>query len=691
MNNKQLRKRFFNRDKSWLQFNARVLQEAEDPSVPVIERLRFLGIFSNNLDEFFRVRYASIKRMNILGEKAREELGGISPNKLLNQITDIVIRQQKRSGEIYDELMEELEKHDIKVVDETHLTTNQKEYVRKYFIEKVSPSIFTLIVSDKKEIPELRDKSIYLSIKLSRKDAPDNPMYALIEVPTDYVGRFISLPKYGKHYIMYLDDLIRVNLKYIFFIFNYDTIEAHTIKITRDAELDIDNDVSKSFLEKISRSVRDRRIGDPVRFVYDKEIPVDILQFLMSRMQLDSYDSLIAGGRYHNKKDFMDFPNVGGHELEHPKYDNVPHPDLDLDRSILNVVKHKDVLLFLPYHTFSYIIRFLREAALDPKVEHIRISLYRLAPRSRVISALINAAKNGKRVTVMIELQARFDEENNIGWTKQLRSEGVEIINTIPGLKVHSKVCLVSRREGKDLKDYAILGTGNYHEGTAKFYTDYHLMTSDTRITSEIAKVFEFFRANYQIFDYQHLIVSPRDTRRKFMELIDNEIDNSKKGLPAAMFLKMNSISDFEMIEKLYEASSYGVKIRLIIRGICCLVPGQKDLSENIEAISIVDRYLEHSRVFIFENGGDPLTFIGSADFMVRNLDHRVEITTPVYDKRLARQLRDHMEIIWKDNVKSRWHNKEQDNAYRVIPGPRIRSQIEMYNYLRKLLSKGRL
>lgn len=681
---------YINRDLSWLRFNARVLQEAADTDVPLIERIRFLGIFSNNLDEFFRVRYASVKRMsNLKGKKVKSQLGGWSPKKLLKAMTDEVIRQQEEATRIYDELILELEKEGVVLVNEQNLTHSQQAFVRKYYVEKVSPSVFILLLNNREEFPELRDKSIYLAIKLIRNNEPDKPVYSLIEVPSELIGRFVLLPKYGKNYIMFLDDLIRFNLKYAFFIYPFDSIEAHTIKITRDAELDLDNDVSKSVLEKIEKGLIARKIGDPVRFVYDRNLPADYLNYFRTNMELDSYDSLIPGGRYHNKKDLMKFPNVGRSDLEYTPVNPVHHPDLDLERSILQVVKQRDVLIFLPYHTFSYIIRFLREAAIDPLVENIKITLYRVADQSRVISALINAAKNGKKVTVVIELQARFDEEANIHWTEKLRSEGVRVISGVPGLKVHSKVTLVQRREGSKLVDYCIIGTGNYHEGTAKIYTDYHLMTSNKQITKEVRQIFEFIDANYLVFKYDHLIVSPHYTRKRFLELIDNEIENAKAGKPAGMFFKMNSLSDYTMVDKLYEASQAGVKIRLIIRGICCLIPGIEGVSENIEAISVIDRFLEHSRVYMFENGGQTKCYIASADFMTRNLDLRLEVSVPIYDKTVLRQIRDHMEIIWKDNVKARVHNETQDNTYRKVPGPRIRSQDAMGDYVLNQLKRG--
>jgi polyphosphate kinase len=681
-----MRGKYINRDISWLAFNARVLQEAADPSTPLVERIRFLGIFSNNLDEFFRVRYAHVKRLNFVTAAAsKEELWGLDPAKLLKNINKIVKAQQYQAQVIYDQLIEALAEKQIRMVDENGLTASQKEFVREYFKTRVSPTVFILILDQVREFPYLRDKSIYLAVRIQYKE---QRTYALIELPTEIIGRFIELPKYGSKFLMYLDDLIRYNLDYIFFNYKYDRIDAHTIKITRDAEMDIDNDVSKSSIEIISKGLKNRKEGDPVRFVYDREIPQDILDHLFGKISIDNYDSLIAGGRYHNKKDLMSFPGAGDSNLEFEKMEPVNHPYLDLNRSIINVIRERDVLLFTPYHTFSYVIRFLREAAIDPQVISIKITLYRLADHSRIISALINAAKNGKDVTVVIELQARFDEENNIEWTNKLRVEGVTVISGVQGLKVHSKVCLVTRREGKKLMRFAVLGTGNYNENTSRFYTDYHMMTAHRGITKEVENLFEFFKANYLVFDYKHLIVSPHHTRNRFCDLVDGEIENAKKGLNASIFLKMNSLNDRQMIDKLYEANSYGVRIRLLVRGICSLIPGEPGLSEHIEARSILDRYLEHSRVYVFENAGKPKYFISSADWMTRNLDYRVEVTAPVYDKQIQRELQDHIDILWKDNVKARLHTRNLENAYHQQPGPRIRSQMEMYNYVRKQLLK---
>lgn len=679
------------RDISWLAFNERVLQEAlDDTNNPIIERLRFLGIYSSNMDEFFRVRYASMKRLAQLTDDKLDRLGGKRPAEVLKQISDKVQMLQARSQEINDSLMAELSEHDIEIVNEKELTSGQRDYVRNFFIEKVSPTVFTLMLGQSPELPELRDKSIYLAIRMFVKQNPDEARYALIEVPTEQVGRFVSLPRYGKQYVMYLEDVIRYNLEYILFIFNLHRIEAHTVKITRDAELDLDDDVSKSFLEKMTKSVKNRRSGDPVRFVFDKTIHEETLSYLIDEMEMDSYDSLIAGGRYHNKKDLIKFPNLGNEDLEFEKLPQLAHPELDMDRSILEVLDKQDILLFLPFHNFSYIIRTLREAALDPHVRSIDITLYRMASDSRVISALVNAAKNGKEVTAVIELKARFDEANNIQWTEVLQSEGVNVIFGVQGLKIHSKVILITKEEDGEEKLYASVGTGNFNESTSKLYTDYHLLTADRRITKDVARVFDFLRNNYKNKRYRHLLVSPHDTRKGFIKLIDKEIENAKKGIPSGIRIKLNSLSDVKLIEKLYEASSYGVQIKLVVRGICSLVPGKAGLSENIEAISILDRFLEHSRLMIFENGGDPKFYLGSADWMPRNLDYRVEVTTPVYEDKIKRQLRDHFDIIWKDNVKSRWHNEELNNDYRQIRGPKIRSQYALHDYVKKQLKRGK-
>lgn len=686
MNEKDLS--LYNRDISWLKFNARVLQEAEDPDVPLIERIRFLGIHSNNMDEFFRVRYSFVRRLQLSTVKNHEDnLEGHSPGKLLKQLSKLVNEQQQLSQKIYEHLRGELAKESIEIISEQELTQKQAQFVRDVYRNQVSPALTNLMLSQAPEFPYLRDKGIYLAVRLMKGDSEQ---FSIIEVPSGAMNRFIALPKYGKQYIMYLDDVLRYNLSSIFHIFNYDSIEAHTVKITRDAELTLDDDVSKSFMEKVQKGLLERREGDPVRFVYDRNISEVTLNLLVDGLGISEFDGLIAGGRYHNKKDLVRFPNVGGPSLEHKKLPIIPHPALDEDRSIISVLKKQDVLLFTPYHDFGKVIRLLREAAIDPKVRVLKVTLYRLASQSRIISALVNAAKNGKDVTVFIELQARFDEANNIKWTNMLRAEGIKVVSGVPGLKVHSKLTLIRRDEGKEkLVDYCVVGTGNYHEGTAKIYTDYHLLTSKKQITKEVRKVFTFIESPYKQYNYKHLLVSPNSTREGIFALIDREIAHARAGREAKFWVKINSVSDHEMISKLYEASAAGVSIRMIVRGINCIDFSNKALSGTIEAISIVDRFLEHTRAFCFHNNGQSEYYISSADWMTRNLNRRVEVTVPIYDDKIKRQLRDHFEILWKDNTKSRIFDANQSNAYRKLNGPKIRAQLDMHAYVKKQLLKG--
>lgn len=687
---KHKQQKYINRDLSWLQFNARVLQEAEDPSVPLLERLRFLGIFSNNLDEFFKVRYATIKRIVEAGKIGRSELGGIAAAELLEEITQTVIDQQHKSLEILKDIEVELGKKDIHIIDETQISTSQSKFISEYFIRVVSPALVTIMLSELEEFPSLKDSAAYLAVRMVMQEEDEtfksNVIYALIEIPRS-VNRFVVLPEEdGKKYIILLDDLIRHCLGTIFSIFYYESISAHMIKITRDAELDIDSDLSKSFLEKISRSVAKRSSGDPVRFVYDSTIDQDTLQYLMNKMGIDTMDSIIPGGRYHNRRDYMNFPNLGRTDLLYEVREPLPIPGLSFQGSLLDKIAKKDYLLYTPYQTFRYIVKFLRESALDPKVHAIKITIYRLAEVSHIASSLINAAKNGKNVTVQIELRARFDEVANINYAEQMQAEGVKLIFGVKGLKVHCKACIVERVEHGKLKRYSFVSTGNLNEATAKVYTDYTLFTANERIGKEINKVFNFFDVNYQVKKYRHLIVSPHYTRNALYQLIEHEIANHKKGLSSGIKLKLNSLSDYKIIDKLYLASQAGVKIELIVRGICSLIPGIKGMSENIKVISIVDKFLEHPRLYIFENAGKPKYYISSADFMGRNLDTRVEITCPIYDVEIQQELLDTFEICWSDNVKARIISEKQDNAYVKNDKPTVRSQFALYDYyLQKL------
>tara|TARA_R110002020_G_scaffold466202_1_gene688567 strand:+ start:140355 stop:142319 length:1965 start_codon:yes stop_codon:yes gene_type:complete len=654
-----------------------------------------LGIFSNNLDEFFKVRYATVKRIADAGKSGKSVLGGETAKDLLEEITKIVIDQQTRSLGILGDIEKELETKNIHIINEREITPGQTQFIKDYFIQKVSPVLMTIILNDLAQFPTLKDTAAYLAIRMILKKDPKDPRpgkrairYALIEIPKG-IDRFVVLPREnGNDYVIILDDLIRYCLGSIFNMFNYSAISAHMIKITRDAELDIDNDLSKSFIEKISSSVEHRKISDPVRFVYDKEIGKDTLNFLKEKMKIEDTDSVIPGGRYHNRRDYMGFPSLGREDLMYQKIKPLPVKGFGLEGSLFDQIAHRDYLQYTPYHTFSYVIRFLREAALDPKVKTIKITVYRLANDSQVTACLINAVKNGKQVTVQIELQARFDERANIEYAEQLQAEGVKLIFGVPGLKVHSKICLVEREEEEEIKRYGFISTGNFNESTARIYTDYTLFTANEPILKELNMVFDFFETTYKINKYKHLIVSPHYTKKVFIKLIDREIENAKAGKEAYIKIKMNSFTSYKMVDKLYEASNAGVKIQLIIRGICCLVPGIKDMSENIEAISVVDKFLEHPRVFIFGNSGDPKIYISSADWMTRNLDYRVEVGCPIYDAQLKQELMDTFEISWNDNVKARIFNERQDNVYRKNSRFKLRSQFVMYDYyLQKLNS----
>lgn len=685
---------YVNRELSWLKFNARVLQEAADEKVPLLERLRFAGIFSNNLDEFFKVRYATVKRV-AMNESSDKELG-VHAKELLEEITKEVIQLQDESLSIINTITEELEKEQIFIVNEKTLLPEHEAFVNTYFYDKVRPALFTIILNDLEKFPQLKDDVAYLAVKMTLKEDEkasgvqkffsskaykEKIQYALIELPIT-LNRFIELPQVDdKHYIIMLDDVIRFCLHLIFSIFNYESLSANMIKITRDAELDIDDDLSKSFVEKISSSVEDRRKGAPVRFVYDKTIDKDTLHFLIEKMGIVNTDSVIPGGRYHNRRDYMSFPSLGRTDLTYAPIHPLPVKGLTSEESLLKKIAEKDYLQFTPYHTFSNIIWFLREAALDPKVKSVKITIYRLAKNSQVVNSLINAVKNGKKVTVQIELQARFDEESNIRYAEQLKAEGVKLIFGVRGLKVHSKICVIEREEGKGIKRYGFISTGNFNESTAKVYTDYTLFTANQDILKEVNKVFNFFETNYNIQKYKHLIVSPHYTKKILKQLIEEEIKNAKAGKEAYIKLKMNNITSYKMIDKLYEASRAGVKIQMIVRGICCLVPGIEGMSENIEVISIVDKFLEHPRLFIFGNNGNPKVYISSADWMTRNISFRVEVGCPIYDETIKQELIDTFEISWADNVKARVIDQAQDNHYRPHTLPAHRSQVALYEY----------
>ncbi|MGB3605880.1 MAG: polyphosphate kinase 1 [Psychroserpens sp.] len=675
---------YTNRELSWLKFNERVLQEAADESVPLIERFRFLGIFSNNLDEFFKVRYATIKRIDEAGKGGKSELG-IKASDLLDLITQIVITQQSSSLDILSNMQHKLEEKNIYIIDETQVDEDQHDFIKNYFIQQVSPALVTIILNEMLELPHLKDSAAYLAVKMELTN--EEKQFALIEI-TKSMDRFVVLPSKGdKSYIMILDDLLRYCLDDIFNIFNYTSITANMIKITRDGELDFDSDLSKSFIDKISDSVKDRQIGDPVRFVYDKTIDDETLEYLMSKMGIDSKDSVIPGGRYHNRRDYMGFPSLGRTDLLYDRIDPLKVKGLSIESSIFTSISAKDYMLHTPYQTFSYVVKFLREAALDPQVKTIKITIYRLAQISHIASSLINAAKNGKKVTVVIELRARFDEQANIDYAEQMQDEGINLLFGVSGLKVHSKICVIERDEEDIIKRYGFISTGNFNESTAKIYTDFTLFTANQKILKDINKVFSFFDTNYRIHRYKHIITSPHYTKSKLFALIDTEIDNVKKGRPAFIKLKLNSISSYKMVDKLYEASRAGVKIQMIVRGICCLIPGIKGMSENIEVISVIDKFLEHTRLYVFCNNNDTKVYISSADWMTRNIENRVEVSCPIYQEDIKQELLDVFDICWSDNVKARVIDEHHTNDYRQNGNKKVRAQFALYDYFKEKLN----
>jgi len=674
----------YNRELSWLSFNERVLQEALDKNVPVIERMRFLGIYSNNLDEFFRVKVATIKRLIELKNRKVEGFNG-TPKQLLKEIKKVVVRQQQQFELAYQKILIDLKDKQILQTTEKHLRSEDKEFVKQFFQDTIRPHIVPIMLSDKREFPKLKNDSIYLAAKMTEFQK-NKVRYALIEIPKT-VNRFIVLPHVNDSVkkVILLDDIIRFNLKDIFYIFDFDQIEAYTFKITRDAELDFDLDISKSFYQKMQKSVALRTEGAPVRMVYDSAFPLDILTYLIEKLGLTAGENIIPGGRYHNFKDFMSFPDLGQKSLVNKKLKPLNHPSISTPKKpIIKSIYEKDILLMYPFHKFNHVVDLLQESAIDPKVLSIKINLYRVAKESQIINALINAAKNGKKVTVIIELLARFDEENNIVWSKYLEDNDVIVMFGVPNLKVHSKLILIKRKSGNSIKSIAHIGTGNFHEQTAKVYTDYSLLTANKSITNEVEKVFKIFKSNIDRSLFRELIVSPFNSRRKFIALIDKEIKLAKQDEDASICIKINNLVDVKLIKKLYEASNAGVKIKCIVRGMCALKTGIKNQSENIEVRSIVGRFLEHTRVFIFENGGDPIYFISSGDWMERNMDRRIEVATPIYDKDIQYDLKHIFNLQWKDNVKSRLVDEFQKNKYFKNSKNECDSQIETYKYLKQ-------
>ncbi|MFN1616455.1 polyphosphate kinase 1 [Vibrio rotiferianus] len=678
-------KLYIEKELSWLSFNERVLQEAADKTVPLIERIRFLGIFSNNLDEFYKVRFADVKRRILISQDR-----GDSDNSkhLLTKMQTKALRLNEQFDELYSELIREMARRRIFLVNENQLDDTQKRWITKYFRKEVMPHITPLLIKDDIDVLQfLKDEYAYITVDLRKGD---QSQYALIEIPTDHLPRFVMLPeKKGKRRktIILLDNIIRYCLDELFKgFFEYDELNGYAMKMTRDAEYDLRFEIEYSLLEQMSEGVNQRLTALPVRFVYERDMPQKMLNFLCNKLGISSYDNLIPGGRYHNFKDFIDFPNVGRDYLENKPMPPMKCADFEGYANSFEAIKTKDILLHYPYHTFDHISELVRQASFDPKVLSIKINIYRVAKDSRLMNSLIDAVHNGKGVTVVVELQARFDEEANIEWSKILTEAGVHVVFGAPGLKIHSKLLLISRREEGEIIRYAHIGTGNFHEKTARIYTDFSLLTADQEITDEVRNVFGYIENPYRPVKFNHLIVSPRNSRTQLYRLIDGEIANAKAGKKAILTIKVNNLVDKGIINKLYGASNAGVKINMIIRGMCSLVPGIEGVSENIRIISIVDRFLEHPRVIITHNSGDPQVYISSADWMTRNIDHRIEVAVPIRDPRLKQRIIDITNIHFTDTVKARLIDKEMSNSY-VPRGNRkkVRSQVAIYDYLKHI------
>lgn len=674
---------YINREITWLHFNGRVLQEAIDPNTPLIERIKFLGIFSNNRDEFFRVRVAQLNRLinipdtNIqTNDRARQTM---------EQIKEIVEEQERLFTDTYFKIVDELAKHDVHIINENQLDEEQGTFVKSFYHETLRQYLFPIMIQNFQNFNSLKDGSIYLAIELRDSHQKLEDSYALIKVPQKSISRFLILPKKeNKEFIILLDDVIRFCLEDIFALFGFDTFNAYTIKVTRDAELDIDDDVSKSFLENMSDSLKQRKKGVPVRFVYDGEMPPSLLKKITKKLKISIGDNLRSGGRYHNFKNFMSFPKVGTEDLLYPSFPPLNHPEIQPNKSIIALLKRKDIMLHFPYQSFQYVIDFLREASIDPQVTEIKMTFYRAARYSNVVNALVNAARNGKKVTVFLEIQARFDEEANIMLAGKLHDEGVKILPTIPGFKVHSKLICVTRREEDKEVYYANVNTGNFNESTAFVYADDSLLTGNQLVAAEVEQVFKLMVTRYYPPEFKTLIVSPFHSRNFFISALDNEIKNAQEGKEAWCIIKINSLVDKKMTRKLYEASQAGVKIKMIVRGICTLIPGIKGVSDNIEVISIIDRFLEHSRVFIFCNNKDNKFYTGSADWMSRNLDHRIEVTTPIFDSEIKKELWDMIQIQLNDNCKARSSDEFNINYYIESDiDDMTRSQFDIYEYFR--------
>ncbi|GKW10899.1 MULTISPECIES: polyphosphate kinase 1 [Pectobacterium] len=682
-------KLYIEKELSWLSFNERVLQEAADKSNPLIERMRFLGIYSSNLDEFYKVRFADLKRRILINEEQ-----GLDGNlrHLLGKIQARVLKTDQLFDSLYNELLLEMARNQIFLVNERQVSPNQQEWLRDYFRQYLRPHITPILIFDETNLVEfLKDNYTYLAVEIIRGDEIS---YALLEIPSDKIPRFVNLPAEAprrRKTMILIDNILRYCLDDIFKgFFDYDALNAYSMKMTRDAEYDLVTEMESSLLELMSSSLKQRLTAEPVRFVYQRDMPDAMVAMLLEKLGISSYDSVIPGGRYHNFKDFISFPNVGRANLVNKPLPRLRHTGFNHFRNGFDAIRERDILLYYPYHTFEHVLELLRQASFDPSVLSIKINIYRVAKDSRIINSMIHAAHNGKKVTVVVELQARFDEEANIHWAKRLTEAGVHVIFSVPGLKIHAKLFLISRREGENIVRYAHIGTGNFNEKTARLYTDYSLLTADERITNEVRRVFNFIENPYRPVSFEHLLVSPQNSRDKLYQLIDTEIENALANRDAGITLKVNNLVDKGLAEKLYQASSAGVKINLLVRGMCSLIPNLPGISENIQVISILDRYLEHDRVYVFNNGGDKKVYLSSADWMTRNIDYRIEVAVEILDPILKNRVLETLDILFSDTVKARVIDKESSNRY-VSRGNRrkVRAQNAIYDYIKALEQPG--
>ena len=675
---------YVHRDISWLSFNERVLQEAQDPRVPLLERLKFLAIYSSNLDEFFRVRVANHRNLLRLGKRTKKELA-FDPKKVLRQLLEIVNRQQERFSEIFEvEIIPQLAQEGIYLKRRLQLNKKQLRFVQDYFHSSMLPYVQPVLLVRDKIRPFLNNGTLYMVNELIDRETQETA-YAIVKMPSQELGRFIELPTDdGRHDIIMIDDIVRQSVSWMFP--GYDIEDTYSIKLTRDAELYIDDEFSGDLVTKIKTSLGKRHVGPASRFVYDREMPRELLAYLRDTFDLGRYD-LLREGRYHNNSDFFAFPSFGRKDLLYPPRPVIPHHILETAEDFFDAVRERDHLLYYPYHSYDSVVRFFEEASRDTDVTHIKIVQYRVAKKSRIMDAIREAVRRGKQVSAFIEIKARFDEEANLKWGEMLKEAGVTVHYSFPGVKVHAKLAIVRRMEDGKPRLYSYLSTGNFHESTAKVYSDFGLFTADKRLTTETARLFTFLETvRVPRAEFKHLLVGQFNLRGGFVERIDREIAHAKAGKDAGIFVKMNSLQDTRMIEKLYEASRAGVRVRVICRGICSLVPGVEGFSENIEAVSIVDRYLEHARVFIYHNGGKPEVFLSSADWMTRNLSYRIETAFPIYDPELRARIIELNEMQWMDNVKARVLDRDLSNQYRVTGADvQIRSQVESYHYVQRL------